>query len=201
LEKNHRRRGKELEEAILDAAWQAMQKIGYAKLTMDDIAQAAHTNKNAIYRRWDTKLAVVVDAGKRALSQGEYVSPLVFQEPDTGHLRNDLIALLSIPLPAVDQFGRDNLKALLQDALPQLTPKTMHFILNDSFLQKYLTGILTRAYQRGELTTSPAKIPVVIIQQPAIQLMACLLSDSPYDSASIEVLVDRLLLPVFTAEG
>lgn len=199
MEKNHRRRGQELEAAILDAAWQAMQDIGYAKLTMADIATAAQTNKNAIYRRWDTKLAVITAAGKRALTQGNYVSPLVFKEPDTGSLREDLIALLSIPLPAVQQIGRDNLKALIQDFLPHLSLKTTQFILADSFLQRYLLGILQRAYDRGEVSTAPADFPEAVKRQPAIQLLASLLSDASYDQETVALWVDRILLPVFQA--
>lgn len=199
MEKNHRRRGKELEEAILTAAWQSMQKIGYAQLTMDDIAHAAHTNKNAIYRRWDTKLAVVSAAGKWALNHSDYVSPLVFQEPDTGSLREDLIALLSIPLPLVQQIGRDNLKALIQDFLPHLSLETTQFILNDSFLQRYLQGILERAYHRGEISMSPVNLPEVVKRQPAIQMLATLLSNDVYNQTTIEVWVDRLLLPILTA--
>ncbi|MFC6260495.1 helix-turn-helix domain-containing protein [Levilactobacillus fujinensis] len=197
MEKNHRRRGKELENAILDAAWQTMQAQGYAQLTMDDIAAAAHTNKNAIYRRWDTKLAVISDAGKRALSQGNYVSPLTFVEPNTGKLRDDLIALLSIPLPITEQIGRENLKAFIQDYLPHLTLKTTEFLLSDSFLQRYLTGILDHAYARGDIPTAPADIPVVVKRQPAIQLLANILSDEPYDTATIVLWVDRILLPLF----
>lgn len=199
MEKNHRRRGSELANAILDAAWQTMQTLGYAKLTMDDIAQAAHTNKNAIYRRWDTKLAVITDASKRALTQGDYISPLVFKEPDTGSLRQDLIELLSIPLPIITQIGRENLKAIVQDVLPQLTLTTTTFILRDSYIQQYLTGILNRAYQRGEVPADPASLPEAVKRQPAIQLLANLLGDQPYDQAAVTLWVDRILLPVFTA--
>ena len=197
MEKNHRRRGKELENAILDAAWTSMQSIGYAQLTMDDIATAAHTNKNAIYRRWDTKLAVISDAGKRALNQGDYVSPMPVEEPNTGSLRADLIALLSIPLPIIELTGRENVKALVQDYLPHLTFKTTDFLLSDSFLQRYLTGILDRAHNRGDIPLSATDIPTVVKRQPAIQLLANLLSDEPYDAATIALWVDRILLPLF----
>src|SRR4051794_29974940 len=60
-----RRRGTELEQAILRAAADELTEAGYAGLTMDRVAQRAHTNKNAIYRRWPNRAALGVAAYRR----------------------------------------------------------------------------------------------------------------------------------------
>jgi AcrR family transcriptional regulator len=53
-----RRRGAELERAILRAALDELAEAGYAGLTMDRVARRAGTNKNAIYRRWPNRAAL-----------------------------------------------------------------------------------------------------------------------------------------------
>ncbi|MEE6272411.1 TetR/AcrR family transcriptional regulator [Georgenia sp. MJ206] len=57
-----RRRGAELEQAILRAAVEELSSSGYAGMTMDKVARRAGTNKNAIYRRWPQRVALAIDA-------------------------------------------------------------------------------------------------------------------------------------------
>ena len=57
-----RRRGTELEDALLTAAWQQLQEEGYQKLTIEGIAAAAGTTKTVLYRRWPKKALIVVAA-------------------------------------------------------------------------------------------------------------------------------------------
>jgi AcrR family transcriptional regulator len=82
-----RRRGADLEQAILRAAVEELVEIGYAGFTMDRVAERAGTNKNAIYRRWPSRAALAV-AAYRQMAAGD--QPL----PDTGSLRDDALELL-----------------------------------------------------------------------------------------------------------
>ncbi len=82
-----RRRGTELEEAILRAAAEELAEAGYSGLTMERVAQRAGTNKNAIYRRWPNRAALGV-AAYRHLAE-ETLGP-----PGTGELREDALTLL-----------------------------------------------------------------------------------------------------------
>ena len=50
-----RRRGAELENAILRAAAEELTESGYAGLTMDRVARRAGNDKNTIYRRGPTE--------------------------------------------------------------------------------------------------------------------------------------------------
>src|ERR1035441_4551127 len=50
------------EAAILQAALEGLAEHGYDRLTMDEIAALAHAGKGALYRRWPSKAAIVVDA-------------------------------------------------------------------------------------------------------------------------------------------
>lgn len=82
-----RRRGAELEQAILRAAADELVASGYARMTMDKVARRAGTNKNAIYRRWPRRAALGVAAYV-------YVADARTLTPDTGDLRADAVELL-----------------------------------------------------------------------------------------------------------
>ncbi|QKV73298.1 TetR/AcrR family transcriptional regulator [Amycolatopsis sp. Hca4] len=82
-----RRRGTELEEAILRAAAAELAETGYPGLTVERVAQRAGTNKNTIYRRWPNRAALGV-AAYRHLAED------TLKPPDTGSLREDALALL-----------------------------------------------------------------------------------------------------------
>ncbi|MFC5179249.1 TetR/AcrR family transcriptional regulator [Nocardioides taihuensis] len=71
------------EQEILEAALEVLADVGYDRLTMDAVATRAKASKATLYRRWNSKVALVIDA---LLSQKE--APPV---PDTGSLRGDLL--------------------------------------------------------------------------------------------------------------
>ena len=62
LEAGSRRRGDSLRRAIFEAVFDQLQTVGYANLTMDKVAAAAHTSKAVLYRRWASKDALVAEA-------------------------------------------------------------------------------------------------------------------------------------------
>jgi AcrR family transcriptional regulator len=71
------------EREILDAALEVLSEVGYDRLTMDAVAQRAKASKATLYRRWNSKATLVVDALANQKS-----SPPV---PDSGDLRTDLL--------------------------------------------------------------------------------------------------------------
>src|SRR6476660_8209020 len=74
------------EDEILDAAFSLLLEVGYDRLTMDAVAKASRASKATLYRRWDSKPSLVVDAMVRA-KQAPAIDPV-----DTGSLRGDLVA-------------------------------------------------------------------------------------------------------------
>ncbi|MBQ1025003.1 TetR/AcrR family transcriptional regulator [Micromonospora sp. C95] len=82
-----RRRGEELERAILHAAAEELRESGYPGLTMDRVAARAGTNKNAIYRRWPHRAALGIAAYR-------HLSDVAIPNPDTGTLRGDALEML-----------------------------------------------------------------------------------------------------------
>jgi AcrR family transcriptional regulator len=74
----------EREREVLEAALAVLAEVGYDRLTMDAVATRAKASKATLYRRWHNKVTLVIDA----LVAEKHQSVV----PDTGSLRDDLIA-------------------------------------------------------------------------------------------------------------
>jgi AcrR family transcriptional regulator len=77
------------EEEILDACVGELLENGYDRLTMDAVAKRARASKATLYRRWQSKQSLVVDAVIRSKRMDERALP------DTGSLRGDLLDVWS----------------------------------------------------------------------------------------------------------
>ncbi|CAN5396025.1 TetR/AcrR family transcriptional regulator [soil metagenome] len=84
-----RRRGAELETAILDAAREELLAGGYAGFTIEGVAERAATSRHVVYRRWSTRADLAVAAMRHDMARD------AIPVPDTGSLRGDLIALMT----------------------------------------------------------------------------------------------------------
>ena len=76
----------EREDEILDACVDLLLEVGYDRLTLDAVAKKARASKATLYRRWESKGSLVVDALVRAKSAPE------IGDHDTGSLRGDLLS-------------------------------------------------------------------------------------------------------------
>src|SRR3989440_12478224 len=76
-----------VDEAILAAAVDLLAEAGYARLTMDQVAARAGVGKASVYLRWPNKVALVAEAI-------QHRSAVVPDVPDTGSLREDMLAFL-----------------------------------------------------------------------------------------------------------
>lgn len=70
------------EQEILDATLEVLADVGYDRLTMDAVAARAKASKATLYRRWNNKVSLVIEA----LHHSKGVTEL----PDAGTLRGDL---------------------------------------------------------------------------------------------------------------
>jgi AcrR family transcriptional regulator len=83
------------EQEILDATLEVLADVGYDRLTMDAVATRAKASKATLYRRWNNKVSLVIDA----LCSSKVVAEL----PDTGSLRGDLMGVFCGMGGLVDQ--------------------------------------------------------------------------------------------------
>ena len=74
------------EAEIFSATMEVLADVGYDRLTMDAVAQRAKASKATLYRRWNGKVSLVIDALHH---HHQHQTPAV--PVDTGSLRGDLI--------------------------------------------------------------------------------------------------------------
>jgi AcrR family transcriptional regulator len=187
-----RRRGEELEAALLDAAWDELAEAGFPKLTMESVAARAKTGVAVLYRRWQNKDDLVLAAIKH---YGE-TRPVVI--PDTGTLRGDLLALLH----AIND-GRNSFTVVVSAAFAGLlsssglTPAEVRArIIGDR--PTWSHEIFRRAHGRGELDLDTA--PAAVLTMP-FDLMRhdLLMTLKPVPADRIAAIVDELFLPLVAA--
>lgn len=85
-----RPRDPHVDAAIREAALDLLVEEGFARMSMEAVATRAGVGKAAIYRRWDSKTALVVDA-IHAL-----IGPKLLPFPETDDLRADLQAIFAM---------------------------------------------------------------------------------------------------------
>lgn len=186
-----RRRGPELEAALLDAAWEELVEAGFAKLTMESVASRASTGIAVLYRRWANKDELVLAALERQLDN----NPV--DVPDTGSLRGDLLAALTGMSEARAGFYSIAVATAFSGLLAGtgLTPAQVRDrIIGDQRLSNVRT-IYQRAHDRGEIDLE--RIPTAVLDMPFDLVRHDLLMDlKPLKRQRIQAIVDKLLLPL-----
>ncbi|KMS90936.1 MULTISPECIES: TetR/AcrR family transcriptional regulator [Streptomyces] len=76
-------------EAIRAAVFEELAAVGYARMSIEGIARRAGVGKTAVYRRWRSKLHLVLDVVSAMAVTG-------FPVPDTGSLEGDLRLLYEV---------------------------------------------------------------------------------------------------------
>lgn len=76
-------------EAIRAAVFEELAAVGYARMSIEGIARRAGVGKTAVYRRWRSKLHLVLDLVSALAVQGLPV-------PETGALESDLRMLYEL---------------------------------------------------------------------------------------------------------
>jgi len=179
------------EAAILRAALEGLAEHGYDRLTMDEIAARAHAGKGALYRRWSSKAALVVDA---AIAWRSARGPIAL--PDTGSVRGDLDGALSAMRELDDQdqpiFG----VVLGLVTAAQRDPELAKLI--DSKLlevpRRALREVFDRGVKRGEIPPDRdlSLVPDVILGLNFIRSV----TGKPLDRRFVRRVFDDVVLPL-----
>jgi AcrR family transcriptional regulator len=180
--------------AILQAALQGLSELGYDRLSMDEIAARAHAGKGALYRRWPSKAALIVDA---IIAWRERLAPITV--PDTGTLLGDFDALISA-VPDFDQAAKQQIAVYLGLATAASRDPELKTALADNILERprrVIGQVLRRAVERGEI---PAErdlelIPDILL---GLNLVRILLGEFP-DRNHVRRILQTLIYPLVTA--
>jgi AcrR family transcriptional regulator len=187
-----RRRGEALEGAILDAAWQELEDVGFPRLTMESVARRARTSVPVLYRRWAGKEALVIAAIER------YRATHPVDIPDTGSLRGDLLALLGGM-----NDSRAGFTTMITSVFAGLLAGTgmtpgeirLRILENGSGASD---AIFRRAHERGELDLD--RIPPAVLAMPFdLVRQDLLMTLKPIPEERILSIVDDLFLPLAAA--
>lgn len=132
-------------EAIRGAVFEELAAVGYARMSIEGIARRAGVGKTAVYRRWRSKLQLVLDLLSAVAAQG-------LPTPDTGGLEGDLRLLYEVTARALRH-------PVASQVIPDLQAEAARSPEIAQALQKALRegqdgaarGIVTAAQARGEL--------------------------------------------------
>lgn len=150
-----------IDGAIRSAAIDVLEDVGYARLTMERVAQRAGVSKASLYLRWPNKLALATDA----LAHRARPVPEI---PDTGTLAQDMRAFLLSLLRTKSEAGRALAGVSKEIATNPTLRKAWHLGVG-GMLTACLREILARANKRGELPADAdldllAQLPVSLLQ-------------------------------------
>lgn len=188
-----RRRGAALEAALLKAAWEELAEVGYARFTIEGVAERAGTSRTVIYRRWANRHDLALAALKAQIG-GESTDV-----PDMGNVRDEMIALLSgfserrteVAVVIMQQMGEffAETGAAFQDLRKDVLAGR-RLLFDD---------ILDRAQRRGEidgrrLTPRVRALPGDLLRHELLMTL------KPVPRKTIEEIVDQVFLPLVKAE-
>ncbi|HEV7876145.1 MAG TPA: TetR/AcrR family transcriptional regulator [Nocardioides sp.] len=178
------------EQQILDATLEVLSDVGYDRLTMDAVATRAKASKATLYRRWNGKVSLVIDALLSVKS-----TPAA---PDTGSLRGDLIesfcgeggltdersvATFASVITAISR-DREFAEAFRKDVIGPKAALTR--------------TIFDRARERGEIPDL-VDLDLLAPALAGIVLHRLYLMGEQPDRALITRVIDQIILPAATA--
>ncbi|MCF1592275.1 TetR/AcrR family transcriptional regulator [Streptomyces muensis] len=174
----------ELYTAVLDQ----LRRVGYEALTVDSVATHARCSKATIYRRWRGKPELVAKALQHARGTS-------LEDPDTGSLRGDLHAMLTL---TDDEQIRKNATLVRALAKAVQTNPDLLKALKELLVDSEPTGLNTllhRAIERGEIRSgykAAQYLPHLLI---GALLCRLLIEDQPIDRAFLSRYIDSVVLP------
>ncbi len=176
----------EREQEVLDATIDILAEVGYDRLTMDAVAARAKASKATLYRRWNGKAQLVIDA---LASQKEPMTA-----PDTGSLREDLLSAFC-GIGGLTDPRQNAILGSVATAIARDQEFAEAFRRDLIGPKKAISiGIFRRAQERGELRDG-LDLDLVAAALPGIVLHRTFLLGDPPTAELIARVVDQLILP------
>jgi AcrR family transcriptional regulator len=186
VRKPGRPRSEAVRAAILDAAIEELRDRGYAALTVEGIAARAGAGKQTIYRWWQSKADVVLDAMLE-------LAAARIKVPDKGSLAADLGAFLA------DTFRQRDLRPVVAGLMAQAQ---FDPVFAESFRERFifarraaLRPVLQTARNRGELAPD-VDIELVLDVVFGVLWYRLLVDHAPLDAKAARQLTELILRAV-----
>lgn len=189
-ESRGRKRDTSLDKEILEAAVEILSTVGYEKMTLMMVAKKVKAGKGAMYRRWPTKAALILEAIQHLKSKEASVDLL----PDTGTLRGDILALFK-PKSVKDFNKSFKIMSGLVEMIaqhPELA-EAGHRAMIEPWI-RINRILMKRAFERGEIKTDAGIESASEVIPFAIAYRTIVLQQS-LDTAAFTKLLDHVVLP------
>jgi AcrR family transcriptional regulator len=138
---------------VLEATVDLLARAGYAALTYEDVAAKAGVSRTTVYRRWPAKPDLV----RAALLRLAEENPVA---PDTGTLREDLLAAARLRLAAHRPERDAGLVRALMAEVDDAEILALARVVRDRIVQP-LVAAVDRAIARGELPRGTDPLAVI----------------------------------------
>ncbi|MEV7611387.1 TetR/AcrR family transcriptional regulator [Streptomyces sp. NPDC089799] len=188
-----RRRGAELEGAIIDAVIEQLCEVGWNSLTMEGVAAGAHTGKAAVYRRWSNKADLVTDALEARL-------PALLEPTDTGSVRGDVLQLCKWMRDVMHSRSGQALRSVLHEC-DSSGAERFHELISNRLIRPsgaVFRMIVDRGIMRGDVRPD-ARGQYVEDVIPAMMMYRSKVCGSEWPDADIEDFTEQVLLPLLRA--
>lgn len=183
-----RKRDASRDPAILDAALEVLAEVGYDRMTIDAVAVRAGAARATVYRRWPTKAQLMLDAVARMT--GADIDPSAL--PDTGSLREDMVATIADQSAAEQQVRIQVLASLL---LLAKTDRSLADAALGEGIGPWITvnrELLQRAIDRGEFPEADVDTLAQVIPMMCV---ARAVQQQPITREFSLALIDGVILP------
>jgi AcrR family transcriptional regulator len=183
--------------AILAAALDLVAERDYDGMALDEVAARTGRAKTTIYRRWATKEDLVL-AAVRSVGGPPEAETL----PDTGSLRDDLLAVVD----STWLGGPDRRAAVFAGLAPAMRgserlSRAIRSEVTDPYVEVY-GRLLRRAIERGEVPArSDAALAVLAEVVPAMSTQRLAAGHGPVRRAFFVMVIDEVLLPALGVPG
>jgi AcrR family transcriptional regulator len=186
-----RRRGRALDMAILEATIVEIDKYGYAAFSVERVAERARASKASLYRRWPTKVELVLAAVYDLLRDPAAAA-------DTGSLRGDLLALLRSAAELLAGPAGTAIRGLISDALrdPESAARLRNYTRGRSVAA--MADIVRQAIERGELPSGTITMRQLDAGLSVMRFYFLTHGGPVPDQVIIEI-VDEVMLPLLQA--
>jgi AcrR family transcriptional regulator len=183
------------EVEILEAALDVLAEVGYDRLTMDAVALKAKASKATLYRRWNGKVSLVIDALHQHHQHETPTTPV-----DTGSLRGDLIESYCgtgglTDKPGVASFGAI-LTAIMRD--PEFAAAFRRDVVTPKLAAS--KAMFERAIERGEIDPG-VDIELLAPALAGIVMYRLILVGEVPTQDLVTSVIDQIILPAATAVG
>lgn len=186
-----RKRDSGRDSAILGAAIDVLAEAGYVGMTMEMVARRARAGKATLYRRWQSKAELVLDAIANMENSARGLDSL----PDTGTIRCDLLALFE---PQSTEEAEHRLGVMAGIASMLACDPAFAEIGDAAIIEPWARAsrlIIQRGIERGDIAAPDGDIDMIARIMPSMAICRALIQRRSSDGEFLAALVDGAVMP------